>query len=1112
MAREKFEEAIRLYVETTGDDDLGKLTDQLLKLSKGSDAAADRAGELLGELEKLASVSSKIQTFTRLKGDLSETAGALDAAKVKLAGLGAEFDRTTQPSEKLQRSMAKAAAEVERLSKQQNRQQVELIRTTQALGSAGVDTGKLAAASTDLQAKMAGVANRASVAADQLGRSGREAGKAAAGIGGVGKAAESGASSLASVAGKLSLVSTAAVSAVKGLAALSGAALFSGALKSATTLEDAMSQVKAVTNATASEMTALKLAAEAGAGATRFSALEAAQGLGELARSTGSATSAIAALTPTLNLAQSAGIGVAEAAQFITTTLTQFGLKGAEAARVADVLSQAANTTDTTVTGLGNSLTYVASLAQQLGYDVEQTTAILGKLGDEGFRGERAGTALRNVFAAMSDPASSFSKSLRDLRIDTTTFASTLDGLAASGSRGLDAILEIDAEARPAILQLVSKGGDGIRKLDQDLRNASGSAAQVAKVMGDNVAGAADKVGNTFDRVRRSLVEPLLGPLQKELSGLATELEAFAQSPEFEEIRVALQELFAEGASAAKEFVREVDFREVASSIRDFLRDTDGSLAEFRANLGLVVDAVQATWQTIEVAFNSIQTIVLGVAGVATEAIARLASTIDLLTFVPRKIAELTGAMEEGAFSLQEFTSGMDAVSSEFFDRMAVNASEAAEAIAGYGTVFDGATRTAAAGSLAAASAAEASATAARAQSDAAEQAAGGLSNQAAAAERMASASRKAGSDVAVSAEKIKAAFSDLGIQSQESLNLAADAARNNFDTIRKAVAAGKATAEDAKRAFLAYAAAARAAVADTTTGAKERVQGELEALAAVHRATDALRAMGNEGETAGRRVGQGATSAASALDSVSAAAASAGTNTEGAGDASKNAADQMKEASKEGQQFALSLYEVSEAGLKATMATNRFAGMTEWSTRLNEVTARINAQGDALHRQVAELQAANAQFDELAQRRAELSGQFNLLGAGEINKLLAAEQELEQNRERAAAKRRAADDEAARAAAEASGSAGAAETVEISRQAAATAQATSAVLERAQQAAQAISVAASSVKSAATSEIVLRIVNDSPEGAKVSLKRSDLDYIVAEVLRRLQHAKGVST
>src|SRR5690606_37871635 len=143
----------------------------------------------------------------------------------------------------------------------------------------------------------------------------------------------------------------------------------------------------------------------------------------------------------TLNLAQAAGIDASQSAIILTTTLTQFGHAASDATRVADLFAREANSTADTVEALGNAMTYVAPLAKQLGLSIEQTTALLGALAEQGFRGERAGTALRNVFGQLLDPASKFRDALRGLGIEGTDFASIIDQLAAAGERGERALL-----------------------------------------------------------------------------------------------------------------------------------------------------------------------------------------------------------------------------------------------------------------------------------------------------------------------------------------------------------------------------------------------------------------------------------------------------------------------------------------------------------------------------------------------------------------------------------------------------------------------------------------------------------------------------------------------
>ncbi|MCW5568194.1 MAG: phage tail tape measure protein [Dokdonella sp.] len=449
-----YEEAIRLILSVEGDEEIAALTKRMKDLASGSDIAAGQATQLADELQKLATTSNNIRDFTKLKATVAETGAELEKARSRMHALVEEMGRSSSPTDKLQRDVRKAATEVASLTKQHNLAQVALQRTSGSLRAAGIDTENLTEAFQQVRDEVGSFSQRVEMTAEAARKAGKETKSAAGGVSALDRAADKGGRSLASIATRLTAISAAATAAIKGMAALSGAALFKGGIRSAVELEQALSEVRAVSGATADELNAMKLAAEAGGRATRFSALEAAQGLGELARATGSAQTAIAALPATLSLAQAAGIGVAEAAQFITTTLTQYGLAAGEAGRVSDVLAMAANATTADVQGLGNALSYAAPLAKQLGMDAEETVAIIGALADQGFRGERAGTALRNVFTSLQDPSSAFAKELRALGISTTDFVEILEALKKSGKDGERALLSLDAAARPAIVAL----------------------------------------------------------------------------------------------------------------------------------------------------------------------------------------------------------------------------------------------------------------------------------------------------------------------------------------------------------------------------------------------------------------------------------------------------------------------------------------------------------------------------------------------------------------------------------------------------------------------------------------------------------------------------------
>lgn len=364
------------------------------------------------------------------------------------------------------------------------------------------------------------------------------------------------------------------------------ASVFTDGITSAQSFEKAIAAVGVVTGATGDELAALKQAAEDASGA--FSAEEAANGLAELARAGLSATESIAALNPALNLAQGQNIGVAESAELLTTTLTQFGLAAEDAGRVADVLAKSADSTATSVTQAGNALSYAAPLARQLGISLEETTAIIGGLANAGFRGERAGTALRNVFSGLLDPTSKFSTALRQAGINTTDFGEIMAELEKRADGGKSVLLALDAEARPAILALAQQGSAALGELNAAMDEAAGTSQRAAETIGNTFSGALDRLGNAFDKARRALAEPIINELTDDFQEFTRRVEAFAKSEQFREIAQQIGDFVDGAAKDFLTFIENVDFDQAAEGAKEFIADLR-VLASVAADVGGVL-------------------------------------------------------------------------------------------------------------------------------------------------------------------------------------------------------------------------------------------------------------------------------------------------------------------------------------------------------------------------------------------------------------------------------------------------------------------------------------------------------------------------------------------
>src|SRR5690606_32662436 len=81
MAREQYQEAIRLFVETAGDDEIAALVKQLGNLG---DVASDQADEARRAMQKFADTMEsigRIEAFDKIKRQIQSTESELEQAQ-----------------------------------------------------------------------------------------------------------------------------------------------------------------------------------------------------------------------------------------------------------------------------------------------------------------------------------------------------------------------------------------------------------------------------------------------------------------------------------------------------------------------------------------------------------------------------------------------------------------------------------------------------------------------------------------------------------------------------------------------------------------------------------------------------------------------------------------------------------------------------------------------------------------------------------------------------------------------------------------------------------------------------------------------------------------------
>lgn len=318
-------------------------------------------------------------------------------------------------------------------------------------------------------------------------------------------------------------------------AVLGGGAILATSIRTLAGFEQAMSEVAAVSGATAEEFAVLRdRALELGA-ATRFTATQSANALAELTRAGFTASEALASVGDTLLLAQAGGLGLAEATDIASNAVRSFRLSADQAGRVADVLSKAANASNTSVQELGEGLKFAAPIAATLGVTLEQTAAAMGVLSDSGLKASVAGTGLRQIFASLLNPTKEaqavfqrLGLSTQDYDVSARGLVPVLESLAKSGFNVADALTVFGDRGGPAF-EVLKNGIPRLKELTTALDNSEGSARKTAAIMDDNLNGALLRVRSAFESLVLSIGGGgATGGLRSVFEGLASGLRFLA--------------------------------------------------------------------------------------------------------------------------------------------------------------------------------------------------------------------------------------------------------------------------------------------------------------------------------------------------------------------------------------------------------------------------------------------------------------------------------------------------------------------------------------------------------------------------------------------------------
>lgn len=300
--------------------------------------------------------------------------------------------------------------------------------------------------------------------------------------------------------------------------------------------DETMSAVQAISGATGDEFEKLREQAMHLGATTQFSAQDAADGMVMLARAGWDVDSIMATMPGLLHLAAAGNLDLATASSITADTMSVFNMSMEDSVRAADVFAKGANSANTTVELLGESMAYGGASAAAAGMDIEQTVAIFAAFADAGIKGSRAGTVFEAVMRDMRDAvedghiaigdtsiavydAEGNMRSLTDIMLDVE------EATAGMTTEQRDAALAaiFNTQALRGVNVMLQTGVGNIKDFEGELYNSQGTADSTAAIMRDNLKGAVEELTSAFEGLAIEFSD-ILTPLVRDFVERLTDL------------------------------------------------------------------------------------------------------------------------------------------------------------------------------------------------------------------------------------------------------------------------------------------------------------------------------------------------------------------------------------------------------------------------------------------------------------------------------------------------------------------------------------------------------------------------------------------------------------
>ena len=306
-------------------------------------------------------------------------------------------------------------------------------------------------------------------------------------------------------------------------------------VKSFAEVDKTMQLTNATMSNTAEEAAMLNKAMEEAAANSTFGMSDAATATLNFARAGLDAEQAAAALAPAMNLAAGEGGNLDTVSAGLVGTINGFGDSFNNTAHYADVFAAACNNSALDVDSLSQSMSVAAPIFNTAGYQIEDAALYMGIMANNGIDANVSANSLKTGIARLVSPAKEGAEMMAKLGIEVTNADGSMKDSITVQNELHEAFAQLSESEQIAAasaifgknqmapwLALINTAPGDVDRLNESLRNSSGTTQEMADAMMGGFGGSIEKLKSSLDVLMTSLgrlvaeyLQPVINKVQE---------------------------------------------------------------------------------------------------------------------------------------------------------------------------------------------------------------------------------------------------------------------------------------------------------------------------------------------------------------------------------------------------------------------------------------------------------------------------------------------------------------------------------------------------------------------------------------------------------------------